>query len=351
MGLAALVASATSTAEGDDALPVEGTAARARDVGLAAIVAVAPAWAPPVTVRAPRNATAAATMLKYRTAREGLGDDIVSPLPCGSATTRRVLKKVSAMHGTTTIRPKPTHFRVRARRRRHDNEVTALPPDYDSDPERWASHDATWLMAGDVHEMVAQRIDHGGLRPVLDKGSGQSRLGAVLPTGWPYMGIDSSSTQLRHRQGGAVVRGEASHLPFLGRTFGAVAALWMLYHLDDPIGAVAEAHRVLRPDGVFFACTSSRYNDPELVDHYPTTSFDAEEAPTVVASVFGESSTQVIRWDAPLVRLPNREALARYLRSHGLPPETIERVSPPMTLTKRGCLVLGHRVDRGQRYV
>jgi SAM-dependent methyltransferase len=88
----------------------------------------------------------------------------------------------------------------------------------------------------------------------------------------------------------------------------------MLYHLDDPVGAVAEARRVLRPDGVFFACTTSRNNDPE-----------------------------VIRWDASLVQIPDRKALARYLRSHGLPPDKVERVSPPITLTKRGCLVLGHK--------
>jgi ubiquinone/menaquinone biosynthesis C-methylase UbiE len=139
------------------------------------------------------------------------------------------------------------------------------------------------------------------------------------------------------------VRGDASHLPFAGGTFGAVAALWMLYHLDNPVGAVAEARRVLRPRGVFFACTSSRNNDPELIERYPTTTFDAEEAPTIVASVFGASSIEVIRWHAPLVRIPERKTLARYLRSHGLPPDTVERVSPPITLTKRGCLVLGYK--------
>src|ERR1700735_4733033 len=100
MGLPALVAPASST-ERDVAPPVEGTAARVRDAGWAAIVAVA--WAPSVNERAPRNTTAATALLTYRTAREGLDDDIVSPLPRGSATTRRVVKKVSAMHGATTF--------------------------------------------------------------------------------------------------------------------------------------------------------------------------------------------------------------------------------------------------------
>lgn len=134
----------------------------------------------------------------------------------------------------------------------------------------------TWLMAGDAHEEVAHRIAHQGLHPVLDIGSGQGRLSDVLPARWPYVGIESSPTQLRRNTGGTVVRGGASHLPFADRTLGAVAALWMLYHLDDPVGAVAEARRVLRPDGVFFACTTSRNNGPELIERYPATTFDAE---------------------------------------------------------------------------
>ena len=137
--------------------------------------------------------------------------------------------------------------------------------------------------------------------------------------------------------------GDASHLPFPSGTLAAIAALWMLYHLEDPVVAIAEARRVLRPGGVFFASTTSRTNDPELTNSYPPTSFDAEEAPELVASVFGKSSIEVITWDAPLVRLQDREAVALYLRSHHLPAGTVERVRTPLTLTKRGCLILGFR--------
>lgn len=100
---------------------------------------------------------------------------------------------------------------------------------------------------------------------------------------------------------------------------------------------------MLRPAGLFFASTTLRTNDQELTNGYPPTSFDAEEAPELVASVFGKSSIEVITWDAPLVRLEDREAIDRYLRSHHLPACTAERLRPPLTLTKRGCLIVGFR--------
>ena len=222
----------------------------------------------------------------------------------------------------------------------HDDAVSALPPDYDTDPERWASRDPFWRLAADVHEMVAERIVASGLRPVLDVGSGRGRLRDVLPDGWPWIGIDSSHTQLDGDRSGTVALGDGGSLPFAADTFGAVAALYMLYHLSDPTVAIAEAWRVLRPGGVFFACTRARNSDPELTDGYPPTTFDAEEAPDLVADVFGTEAVTVIGWDGPLLRLPDRDAIRRYARTHYLSPAVADRVSAPVTVTKRGCLVV-----------
>jgi SAM-dependent methyltransferase len=218
--------------------------------------------------------------------------------------------------------------------------MPALPSDYDSDPRRWRSCDRSAQMFGDVHAPVARRIADEDLAPVLDIGGGQGYLKTLLPTGWPAIVVDLSPTQLTDAPH-PKIRADASVLPARDRSAGAVTALWMLYHLDNPALAVAEAARVLRPGGLFVASTSSRANDPELTDGYPPTPFDAEEAPGIVATVFGD--VQVERWDAPMTYLPDRDAVLRYSRSHSLHRDAADRVTPPVWLTKRGCVVYAYK--------
>jgi SAM-dependent methyltransferase len=137
------------------------------------------------------------------------------------------------------------------------------------------------------------------------------------------------------------MRADASVLPIRDQSAGAFAALWMLYHVDEPARVIADAARVLRPGGLFVASTSSRSSDPELTDGYPPTPFDAEEAPDIVAAVFG--NVDVERWDAPMTFLSDRNAVLRFCRSHSLPPAAADRVTPPVWLTKRGCLVRAYK--------
>src|SRR4029450_2218571 len=79
----------------------------------------------------------------------------------------------------------------------------------------------------------------------------------------------------------------------------------VLYHLDDPHGAIAEARRIPGPDRVYFAATSARDNDPEIMpEGYPRSTFDAEEAEDIVGSVFDSAVAQ--RWGASLFELESR---------------------------------------------
>ena len=75
------------------------------------------------------------------------------------------------------------------------------------------------------------------------------------------------------------------------------------------------------------------------------TSFDAEEAPDIVASVFGP--VDVDAWDAPLVRLPDRDAVRDYLIARFVPRDDAARraaaVPVPVDVTKRGCVVYARR--------
>jgi SAM-dependent methyltransferase len=220
--------------------------------------------------------------------------------------------------------------------------------DYDVDPERFRQGRRlvqAFGLAGDVHEPVAARLIREALAPVLDIGSGDGALAEHLTAASGWTGLDSSPTMAA---GGPrpVILADAVELPVASASAGAVAALWMLYHLDDPVAAIAEAHRVLRPGGLFAACTTRRDDSPELLDHLgpqPASPFDAEEAPGLVAGVFGPAAVEVDAWDAPLVELPTREAVVSYLVARQIDEdvagEVAEQVAVPLLVTKRGAVV------------
>ena len=144
---------------------------------------------------------------------------------------------------------------------------------------------------------------------------------------------------------GPAVRADATRLPFHDGSFDGAAALWMLYHLADPMRALTEVGRVLQPGGWFVTATASRFNDPELAAVLPAwglrSSFDAEDAPELVGRVF--DIQEVVSWDAKLVTLPDRRAARLFLRGRGLSEEAAAEcaveLSMPVTITKRGSLV------------
>jgi hypothetical protein len=119
----------------------------------------------------------------------------------------------------------------------------------------------------------------------------------------------------------------------------------MLYYLDNLGVALVEASRVLRTEGVFVACTSSRYNDPEFASVLPNWGqpfrFDAETASEIISEHL--KITEVITWDTPAVHLPDRAAVALFLRGRGLSRQEAsvqaDQSNTPLTVTKRGCLI------------
>jgi len=114
--------------------------------------------------------------------------------------------------------------------------------------------------------------------------------------------------------------------------------VWCLYHLDGPRAAIAEARRVLEPDGVYFAATSGRDNDPEIMpEGYPGSTFDAEEAEDIVGVVFDSAVAE--RWDAQFFALETREEVRAYCRHDFIPLERADIAKVPLWLTMRGALV------------
>jgi len=222
--------------------------------------------------------------------------------------------------------------------------MSIIPSDYDDNLNRWQTNVSVRkrFTARDVHEPSAARIVAEKLSPVLDVGCGDGELHRKLPGSWPWIGVDRSPTMLAAAPKPSTLA-DATALPFPDASFGAVAMLWMLYHLPDPELALAEARRVLRPGGLFMACSNSNTDSPELshVWQLEPTTFDAARAPAMVGRYFDD--VEVDAWDGPFVHLPNEAAVRDYLVGRLMPAEhaaaAANQVDTPLDVTKRGALV------------
>jgi SAM-dependent methyltransferase len=232
-------------------------------------------------------------------------------------------------------------------------EAVPIRRDYD-DPESIRWHvpvnvlDAYGL-SGDVHPAIARRFIVEGLTPVLDIGGGKGELARHLPPGG-WLGLDGSPAQLATaHEAGPVVLAEASDVPVATGSVTGVACLYMLYHLANPLDAIAEAYRVLRKGGLFAACTTSRHDDPEFAGIVPPeeSTFDAELGPGLVAAVFGARDIKIQPWDIPGYVLPNADAIRHYLNGRFVPADAVERAATelrtPLTVTKRGAVIYARR--------
>jgi SAM-dependent methyltransferase len=225
------------------------------------------------------------------------------------------------------------------------------PFDYDANPERFRLATRVTrqhLTAPSLYELLAEALARLDPRRILDIGCGEGALRAALPARLAArtVGLDAAATML----GGhppPVVQADAAALPFAGGVFDVAVAVNVLDHLPEPTVAIAEAHRVLAAGGTLVAATASRHDSPELAAVWrpPPSGFDAEDGPGLVASVFGR--VEVERWDAPLVRLPDRDAVRDYLIARFVLPEdaaaAAERVATPVAITKRGALIYARR--------
>lgn len=78
---------------------------------------------------------------------------------------------------------------------------------------------------------------------------------------------------------------DATKLPFADNSFDRVIAMHMMYHVADPVLAIAEIRRVLRPDGVVYLTTNGDDNFRELYEIWAE-AFD-EIACDPAAKIFG----------------------------------------------------------------
>lgn len=104
---------------------------------------------------------------------------------------------------------------------------------------------------------------------------------------------------------------------------------------------------MLRPGGLVAVAVPSRHDSPELAHALPRgpLTFDAELAPGILAKLFGE--VELEHWDAPLLELPSREAVRRYLVGKGVESQQAQAVAEgtdiPLSVTKRGALAFARK--------
>lgn len=225
--------------------------------------------------------------------------------------------------------------------------MSVLPGDYDADPSRFLA--AEQHPHDDVHPYVAARFAAAGARTVLDVGGGNGRLARLLPALTIRCLLIDLSPAMLELAPRPCARADGNRLPVADASVDAVAALYTLYHYADPVAAISEARRVLRPGGMFAACAANRDSHPELAHLVPGwgdgSTFDGEEAPAIVAKAFSDPDDQVQedRWDGPLVTLSSVSDAIACLRVHRLSvvaaSAAARTVDLPLTLTARGCVV------------
>jgi SAM-dependent methyltransferase len=117
-----------------------------------------------------------------------------------------------------------------------------------------------WWFRGmaDISMALVERFLPEGVGPsrVLDVGCGTGGMLERLRRIGPTVGIDAAEEALalaRKRSSGALVRGDASRLPFHSGSFDLLTSFDVLYHsrIADDAAALAEMARVLRPGGTF----------------------------------------------------------------------------------------------------
>lgn len=113
-----------------------------------------------------------------------------------------------------------------------------------------------WYRAAHARVLDALRERPGARGPLLDAGCGTGGMlrrfardmGERAPVGLDY--LPDAARRAAAKSGRPVTAGDANRLPFPDACFGAAVSIDVLCHAGvDPARALAELHRVLRPDG------------------------------------------------------------------------------------------------------
>jgi ubiquinone/menaquinone biosynthesis C-methylase UbiE len=123
-------------------------------------------------------------------------------------------------------------------------------------------------MIGDVHDRVTERLAKITIGPILDLGGGNGTLAKSLAEHGRSAIVVHRADYVRSAPRPAV-QADAT-LPFRTECFAAIAALWMLYYLDNLGVALVEAFRALRTKGSSWLAHPAATTIPNSPACYPT---------------------------------------------------------------------------------
>jgi SAM-dependent methyltransferase len=110
---------------------------------------------------------------------------------------------------------------------------------------------------------------------LADLGGGTGNYSVTLRAeGWEPLVVDRSNEMLAHAaaKGLATIVADARALPIEAESFDAAMLVSMLHHVDSPEQALAEARRVLRPEGRLAVMLFTREDiaDAWCLDYFPS---------------------------------------------------------------------------------
>jgi SAM-dependent methyltransferase len=188
---------------------------------------------------------------------------------------------------------------------------------------------------------------------VLNGGAGQGTLSHKLAE----LGFEVTSTDLspdavellRERAVGRVLEADLTALPLEDQSFDAVVLGEVLEHIEDDRSALAEAARVLRPEGVLALSVPA---NPELFGRSDVWAGHVRRytRPELLAACTAAGFTvhRCLGWGFPMSRLYHRHVYERYLDRRG--PAGLERRHGPFLVVLGALLQLDRLfvgVERG----
>jgi SAM-dependent methyltransferase len=193
-----------------------------------------------------------------------------------------------------------------------------------------AGYDA---LAGRVTSRLADPLlDAVGAGPgkrVLDIASGPGYVAArAAERGADPVGLDSSETMLAYARSRSpsveFVRGDATDLPFPDDSFDAVITAFLLLHVGRPEQVVAEAARVVAPDGL---AAWSVWDEPSR-GRWLGVVFDA-------FSAAGVQPPADVPPGPPIFRFADETEFKRLLTDAGLVDVSVETIEFPLQLASK----------------